>query len=84
MFQTKAVGNIQTHFMFSNSFSRKYGGVGQAADDNRIQRMRFAYWITKATNTHYEVLRFYSFNVLCYTGIHDFSQNLATVLCGRP
>jgi hypothetical protein len=26
--------------------------VGQAADDNKIQRMRFACWIPKATNTH--------------------------------
>jgi hypothetical protein len=29
----------------------KSGRVRQAADDNIIRRMRFAYWITKATNT---------------------------------
>jgi hypothetical protein len=30
----------------------KYGRAGQAIDDNIIRRMRFAYWITKATDTH--------------------------------
>ena len=29
----------------------KYGTAGQAADNNIIQRKRFACWITKATNT---------------------------------
>ena len=29
----------------------KYGRAGQATDDNIIRRMRFACWITKATNT---------------------------------
>jgi hypothetical protein len=32
----------------------KYGTAGQATDDNIIQRMRFACWITKATDTHSE------------------------------
>jgi hypothetical protein len=32
----------------------KYGTARQATDDNIIQRMRFAYWITKATDTHSE------------------------------
>jgi hypothetical protein len=31
-----------------------YGRGGQATDDNIIQRMRFACWITKATDTHSE------------------------------
>jgi hypothetical protein len=62
MFKTKAVGNIQTHILCSsNSFSRKHSGAGQTADDNTIQRMRFACWITKATNTHQEMFRFHSF-----------------------
>ena len=29
----------------------KYGRAGQATDDNIIQRMCFACWITKATDT---------------------------------
>jgi hypothetical protein len=31
-----------------------YGTAGQATDDNITQRMRFACWITKATDTHSE------------------------------
>jgi hypothetical protein len=30
----------------------KYGTVRQTTDDNIIRRMRFACWITKATDTH--------------------------------
>jgi hypothetical protein len=32
----------------------KYGTARQATDDNKIRRMRFACWITKATDTHSE------------------------------
>jgi hypothetical protein len=32
----------------------KCGKAGQATDDNIIRRMRFACWITKATDTHSE------------------------------
>jgi hypothetical protein len=32
----------------------KYGTARQATDDNIIQRMRFACWITTATDTHLE------------------------------
>jgi hypothetical protein len=32
----------------------KYGTDRQATDDNIIRRMRFACWITKATDTHLE------------------------------
>jgi hypothetical protein len=31
-----------------------YGTAGQATDDNIIRRMRFACWITKATDRHSE------------------------------
>jgi hypothetical protein len=31
-----------------------FGRVRQTTDDNIIRRMRFACWITKATNTHSE------------------------------
>jgi len=32
----------------------KNGTARQATDDNTIRRMRFAYWITTATDTHSE------------------------------
>jgi hypothetical protein len=32
----------------------KYGGPGRATDDNITRRMRIAYWITNATDTHSE------------------------------
>jgi hypothetical protein len=32
----------------------KYGTARQATDDNIIRRMRFACWITKATDTYSE------------------------------
>jgi hypothetical protein len=49
--------------MFNNFFPKivpfmryveKYGTARQATDDNIIRRMRFACWITKATDTHSE------------------------------
>jgi hypothetical protein len=58
--------NQNTHFMFNNFFPtpenlavyetmwKKHGRARQAIDDNIIRRMRFACWITKATNTHSE------------------------------
>jgi hypothetical protein len=55
--------NQNTHFIFSNVFPKvvpfmryveKYGTAVQATDDNIIQRMRTACWITKATSTHSE------------------------------
>ena len=64
MFQTKVVQKIKTHILCSITFSRKscrlwdnvekYGTARQATDDNIIRRMRFACWITKATDTHSE------------------------------
>jgi hypothetical protein len=33
---------------------KKYGKTAQATDGNKKQRMRFACWITKATNTNSE------------------------------
>ena len=32
----------------------KYGGIGQAADDNTIWCMRLARWVTKSIDTHSE------------------------------
>jgi hypothetical protein len=49
--------------MFSTYFKKscrlrdnveKYGTARQSTDDNKIQRMRFSWWITKATDTHSE------------------------------
>jgi hypothetical protein len=39
----------------------KYGRARQDADDNIIRRMRFACWITKATNTHSEYVTLIAF-----------------------
>jgi hypothetical protein len=33
-------------------YVKKYGTAGQATGDNIIRRMRFACWITKATDIH--------------------------------
>jgi hypothetical protein len=59
--EKSCIENQNTHFVFSNFFPKigpfmsnaeKYGTAGQATDDNIIRRMRFACWITKATDTH--------------------------------
>jgi hypothetical protein len=60
----KFAEEIKTHVLCPTTLSRKscslwhnvekYGTAGQATDDNIIQRMRFACWITKATDTHSE------------------------------
>ena len=57
----------------------KYGTARQATDDNIIRRMRFACWITKATDTHSEYVILIAFprqqwlckraSMLCYTYI---------------
>jgi hypothetical protein len=59
MFQTKLVDKIKTHILCSITFLRqscrlsdnveKHGWAGQATDDNKIRHVRFACWITKAT-----------------------------------
>ena len=62
MFQTNVVDKIKTNslcsvtFFFLKSFRlwdnvEKCCRTGQATDDNIIRRMRFACWITKATDT---------------------------------
>jgi hypothetical protein len=37
-----------------------YVGAGLATDDNMIQPFRYAYWITKDTNTHSEYVLLFS------------------------
>ena len=54
--------NIKLRILCSITFFRtscrlwdnveKYGRTGQATGVNKIRRMRIAWWITKATNTH--------------------------------
>jgi hypothetical protein len=61
MFQTN-VEKTKTHFSFNNFFSenravyeinvKKYVRTRQATEGNMIRRMRFARWVTKATDTH--------------------------------
>jgi hypothetical protein len=62
MFHTKVVEKFKTHILYSirvfwkfcclwNNVE-KYSRAEQATDDNIIRRMRFACWITKATDTH--------------------------------
>jgi hypothetical protein len=56
--------------MFNNVFPKivpfmtyveKYGRTGQATDDNIIRRIRFSFWVTKATDTHSENVIFIAF-----------------------
>jgi hypothetical protein len=63
IFQTKAVEKIKTILRLITFFRKscrlwdnveKYGRARQATGDNIIRRMRFACWITKATDTHSE------------------------------
>ena len=39
----------------------KYSAASQATDDNIKRRMRFACWITKATDTHSEYVNLIAF-----------------------
>jgi hypothetical protein len=64
MFQKNGAEKIEIHILCSGTFFRKscrlWDNVEkscttrQATDDNIIQRMLFACWITKATDTHSE------------------------------
>jgi len=70
MFRTKIVEKVKTNvlcsvifFFFRKSYrvwgnEDKYGRVGEATDDNIIQRMRVTCWITKAADTHAEYVMF--------------------------
>jgi hypothetical protein len=71
MFQTNVVEKIETHILRSIIVSRtscrlldnveKYGRARQATDDNIIRHMRFAWWISKATDTHSEYVLLIAF-----------------------
>jgi hypothetical protein len=68
----KVVEKIKTHILCSVSFSRKwcllcdnvenYSTARQVTDDNIILFMRFACWITKATDTHSEYVILIAFH----------------------
>ena len=69
---TQVSEKIKTHFLFHKFSSRKSCRIrdnveecctaGQATDDNIIQRMSFACWITKATDTTPLRVMFISFS----------------------
>jgi hypothetical protein len=62
IFQTKAIEEIKTYFMFNKFFFQTlchvwnnveiYGIVRQATDDTIMWQMRAACWIPKAADTH--------------------------------
>ena len=74
MFQTTVVEKITTHILWPITFFPKvvpfvrrckiYGRTRQATDDSVIQRMRFAYWITRATNTHLQYVILIAFSTV--------------------
>ena len=58
----------------------KYCRAGQTKDDNIIWRMRIAYWIPKATNTHSEYVTLLAFPLQKW--LHDrASMSLCTYIC---
>jgi len=69
IFHTKIVGKIRTHKLceinliskLDNDNADKYCRDGLATDDNKMLRMRFACWITKATDTRSEYVIFIAF-----------------------
>ena len=72
MFQMIIVEKIKTYILCSTAFVRKscrlwdnvkkYGRAGEATHDNVIRRMRFARWITKATDTDSEYVILIAFS----------------------
>jgi hypothetical protein len=75
--------NQNIHFMFNNIFPKivllwdnveKHGRPRQATDDNIIRRIRFACWITKATDTHSEDVTLIAFPR------HQFLRERASLL----
>jgi hypothetical protein len=61
VFRTKVVKKLETHFVFNIFFPLENRAVYEIMLENMVQpgrpqmriwRMRIAWWITKATNTH--------------------------------
>ena len=72
MFQTKVGEKLKAHILCAIMFFpqklcrlrdnvEKYGTTRQATDDNMVQCMHFACWITKATDTHSECVILFAF-----------------------
>ena len=55
----------------------KCGGAGQATDDNIIWRMRIAFWVTKATDTHTENMYY----LLLFHGNNDYANVSRSFVC---
>jgi hypothetical protein len=101
MFQKNVVDKIKTHISYSITFFenrsvyeimwKKYGTARQATDDNIIRRMRFARWVTKATDTHPEYVILIAFprqqwlreraSLLGHTYIANLVYNMSFHLC---
>jgi hypothetical protein len=72
MFRTNVVEKIITHFLYTVTFSRiscrlwynveQCSRFRQATDDSVLQHMRFACWITKATDIHSECVMLIAFS----------------------
>jgi hypothetical protein len=73
LFQTIFVNKTKTRHLYSikfflgnNAFSltnvEQYGRDRPATNDNIVRRMRFACWITKATNAHSECVILFVFS----------------------
>jgi hypothetical protein len=56
----------QNTLLFSNN-AEKCNSTGQFTDDNIIRRMRFAGWITEATDTHSEYVIYYFSTTTVFT-----------------
>ena len=50
--KSKSTHFVSNNFCPENRAVYKHGRAGQASDYNIIRRMRYACWITKATDTH--------------------------------
>jgi hypothetical protein len=75
--------NQNTHFIFSNSFTKivpfvdnveTYDRPGEATDGNILRRMRIACWIPKATHTHTHT--YYILYLLLFHGNSGFVNAL--------
>jgi hypothetical protein len=65
MFQTHVIQKIETHFVF-NTFPenlvvyeiivKTFGTNREATDENIIQRVHFACWVTEAAVTHIQIM----------------------------
>ena len=53
----------------------EYGTVGQHIDDNIIGRMRVAYWVRQATNTHSRIC-----NSFCFPTVAMVTRMCLTVV----